>query len=156
MKTTSAFTTVRLGDVATVEIGKETYGGDRGVGANVLGFGANPASGANAVGTVAAVRAKQAGIAPALPEGVEIQCAYDTSTFVELSIQKLVDTLIEAIGLVFLMILIFFAKLLRDADPDRCGSGRVAGHRWGVVGDGVFLQHADHVCHGSGDRSAGR
>jgi len=132
MKITSAFTTVRLGDVATVEIGKETYGGvSRCDGANASGFGANPASGANAVGTVAAVRAKLAGIAPALPEGVEIQCAYDTSTFVELSIQKLVDTLIEAIGLVFLVILIFFVKLLRDADPDRCGSGRVAGHRWG-------------------------
>ena len=70
-------------------------------GANASGFGINLASGANAVDTAAAVRATLAGLAGALPEGVEIQYAYDTSPFVELSIQKVEHTLLEAIGLVF-------------------------------------------------------
>ncbi|MBC7739074.1 MAG: efflux RND transporter permease subunit, partial [Candidatus Saccharibacteria bacterium] len=96
LKTTTAGTTVRLGDVATVEIGKESYGGDsRFDGANASGFGVNLASGANAVGTAAAVRATLGSVAAALPAGVEIQLAYDTSPFVELSIQKVIETLIE-------------------------------------------------------------
>ena len=108
LTTTAAGNTVRLGDVATVEIGKETYGGDsRFNGANASGFGVNLASGANAVDTAAAVRATLSGLEAALPEGVKIQYAYDTSPFVELSIEKVEHTLIEAIGLVFLVILVF-------------------------------------------------
>lgn len=108
LTTTAAGNTVRLGDVATVEIGKETYGGDsRFNGANASGFGVNLASGANAVDTAAAVRATLSGLEAALPEGVKVQYAYDTSPFVELSIEKVQDTLLEAIFLVFLVILVF-------------------------------------------------
>jgi multidrug efflux pump len=108
LSTTTEGRTVRLGDVATVEIGQESYGGDsRFNGSNAAGFGVNLASGANAVDTAAAVRATLAGLASALPEGVEIQFAYDTSPFVQLSIEKVEHTLIEAIALVFLVILIF-------------------------------------------------
>ena len=108
LTTTAKGNTVRLGDVATVEIGKETYGGDsRFNGSNAAGFGVNLASGANAVDTAADVRATLTGLQAALPEGVQINYAYDTSPFVKLSIQKVKETLIEAIGLVFLVILIF-------------------------------------------------
>ncbi|MDB5665142.1 efflux RND transporter permease subunit [Cypionkella sp.] len=108
LTTTAAGNTVRLGDVATVEIGKATYGGDsRFNGANASGFGVNLASGANAVDTAAAVRATLSGLEAALPDGVKVQYAYDTSPFVELSIEKVEHTLMEAIALVFLVILVF-------------------------------------------------
>ncbi|PRY75500.1 multidrug efflux pump [Yoonia maritima] len=108
LTTTTEGRTVRLGDVATVEIGQESYGGDsRFNTANAAGFGVNLASGANAVDTAAAVRETIAGLESALPDGVEVSYAYDTSPFVELSIEKVEHTLIEAIGLVFLVILIF-------------------------------------------------
>ena len=108
LTTTAAGNTVRLGDVATVEIGKESYGGDsRFNSKNAAGFGVNLASGANAVNTAAAVRATLAGLQSALPKGVTVEYAYDTSPFVQLSISKVEHTLIEAIGLVFLVILIF-------------------------------------------------
>lgn len=108
LTTTTKGNTVRLGDVATVEIGQESYGGDsRFNGSNAAGFGVNLASGANAVDTAAAVRVTLAGLQAALPEGVRIDYAYDTSPFVKLSIEKVEHTLIEAIGLVFLVILIF-------------------------------------------------
>ncbi len=108
LKTGADGATVRLGDVAEVEIGQAIYGRDsRFNGMNASGFAVNLATGANAVETANAVRATLAGLAGALPEGVEVHIAYDTAPFVELSIQKVYETLIEAIALVFLVILIF-------------------------------------------------
>ncbi len=111
LKTDSDGSKVTLADVATVEIGQETYGGDALFnGANAAGFGVNLATGANAVDTAQAVRATLADLEPSLPDGVEVQFAYDTSPFVELSIEKVYHTLIEAIALVFIVILVFLQK----------------------------------------------
>ncbi|MEB3420901.1 efflux RND transporter permease subunit [Salipiger marinus] len=99
---------VRLGDVARVEIGQESYGGgSRFNGLASSGFGVNLETGANAVDTAAAVRATLDRLAPALPEGVEFRIAYDTSPFVELSIERVYHTLIEAVVLVLAVLLIF-------------------------------------------------
>ncbi|RJE82699.1 efflux RND transporter permease subunit [Paracoccus onubensis] len=100
--------TVFLGDVARIEIGQESYGGEsRYNGAPAAGFGVNLATGANAVDTAEAVREVLAGIAPSLPEGVDIVYPYDTSPFVEESINQVYHTLAEAVLLVFLVILCF-------------------------------------------------
>ncbi|MCJ1903121.1 MULTISPECIES: efflux RND transporter permease subunit [Paracoccus] len=108
LKTGEDGATVRLGDVAEVEIGQTRYGRDsRFNGMNASGFAVNLATGANAVETASAVRATLEGLKNALPEGVEVHIAYDTAPFVELSIEKVYHTLIEAIGLVFLVILVF-------------------------------------------------
>ncbi|UFS65999.1 efflux RND transporter permease subunit [Paracoccus denitrificans] len=108
LKTGEDGATVRLGDVAEVEIGQTRYGRDsRFNGMNASGFAVNLATGANAVETASAVRATLEGLKNALPEGVEVHIAYDTAPFVELSIEKVYHTLIEAIGLVFLVILLF-------------------------------------------------
>ncbi len=99
---------VRLADVARVEIGQESYGGDsRFDGLNAAGFGVNLETGANAVDTAAAVRETLAGLSSALPEGVEFRTAYDTSPFVELSIEQVYHTLVEAILLVTAVLVIF-------------------------------------------------
>ena len=111
LKTDESGAQVLLGDVAEVEIGQESYGGDaRFNGANAAGFGVNLATGANAVDTANAVRATLAALEASLPEGVEIEYAYDTSPFVELSIEKVYHTLAEAIVLVFFVILVFLQK----------------------------------------------
>ncbi len=108
LKTADNGAQVRLGDVARVELGQETYGGDaRYNGLNAAGFGVNLAVGANAVDTAAAVRETIDALQASLPEGVQVEYAYDTSPFVELSIEKVIHTLIEAIVLVFLVILVF-------------------------------------------------
>jgi len=100
--------TVRLGDVARIEIGQESYsGGSRFNGLPAAGFGVNLETGANAVDTAAAVRATLASLSSALPEGVEFRIANDTSPFVELSIQQVYQTLAEAIVLVFLVLVVF-------------------------------------------------
>ncbi|NHF71753.1 efflux RND transporter permease subunit [Paracoccus xiamenensis] len=108
LKTTAEGAIVRLGDVARVEIGQESYGGNsRFNGLPAAGFGVNLATGANAVDTAESVRATLDRLAGSLPEGVSIQIPYDTSPFVELSIEKVYHTLAEAIALVFLVMLIF-------------------------------------------------
>ncbi|MDX5358231.1 MAG: efflux RND transporter permease subunit [Rhodobacterales bacterium] len=108
LTTTTEGRIVRLGDVARIEIGQSSYGGgSRFNRKNSAGFGVNLATGANAIDTAAAVRATMERLKPALPEGIEVEWAYDTSPFVELSIEKVWHTLAEAIGLVFLVILVF-------------------------------------------------
>lgn len=76
-------------------------------GAPAAGFGVNLATGANAVETAEAVRATIDGLRSVLPEGVTVEYPYDTSPFVEESINQVYHTLAEAIVLVFLVILAF-------------------------------------------------
>ncbi|ANT62731.1 multidrug efflux RND transporter permease subunit [Salipiger sp. CCB-MM3] len=100
--------TVYLGDVSRIEINSEDLGSSsRFDGHPAAGFGVNLATGANAVETAAAVRATIDKLASALPEGVTVAYPYDTSPFVEESINQVYHTLGEAIVLVFLVILIF-------------------------------------------------
>ena len=111
LKTEEDGSAVYLGDVARVEIGQEDYGSSSLFnGQNASGFGVNLATGANAVDTAAAVRATLASLASALPAGVEVRYAYDTSPFVQESISKVEHTLLEAIGLVLIVILVFLQK----------------------------------------------
>lgn len=110
--------TVRLSDVARVEIGQESYGGSsRYNGLPSSGFAVNLAIGANAIDTAARVRTALETIGRGLPEGVEITYPYDTTPFVELSIEKVVHTLIEAIVLVFVVLLIFLQNLRATLIP---------------------------------------
>jgi multidrug efflux pump len=100
--------TVFLGDVARIEIGQETYGGSARYNGNpAAGFAVNLATGANAVDTADAVRQTINSITSALPAGVEVVYPYDTSPFVEESIDQVYHTLAEAVILVFFVILAF-------------------------------------------------
>lgn len=100
--------TVRLRDVARVELGLESYGSTSSYNGHPAGgFGVQLASGANAITTAQNVHAALDALKSALPEGVEVAYSYETTPFVELSIEKVVETLIEAVILVFLVLLIF-------------------------------------------------
>ena len=108
LKTNSDGSAVYLADVARVELGAEDYGStSRFNGHPAAGFGVNLATGANAVDTSARVRAVVANLSSALPEGVTVEYPFDTSPFVEESIEQVYHTLIEAVVLVFLVILLF-------------------------------------------------
>jgi len=100
--------TVFLGDVARIEIGQESYGGAaRHDGNPAAGFAVNLATGANAVDTAHLVRETIESVTSALPAGVEVVYPYDTSPFVEESIEQVYHTLGEAVLLVFFVILAF-------------------------------------------------
>ncbi|MDF0598039.1 efflux RND transporter permease subunit [Psychromarinibacter halotolerans] len=108
LKTETDGSVVRLGDVARIEIGQESYGVESLYnGQPAAGFGVNLATGANAVETSENVRATLESLRAALPNGVEYRIAYDTSPFVELSIEQVEHTLIEAVLLVLLVLIVF-------------------------------------------------
>jgi multidrug efflux pump len=118
LKTATDGSVVRLGDVARVEIGLERYGQSSTFnGKPAAGFGVQLASGANAITVADAVHAELDSLAGSLPQGVEIAYSYETTPFVELSIQKVLETLIEAIVLVFLVLLLFLQNLRATIIP---------------------------------------
>ncbi|MEI2806105.1 MAG: efflux RND transporter permease subunit [Albidovulum sp.] len=118
LKTEADGGAVRLGDVAQIEIGKERYGSESLYsGQPASGFGVNLETGANAVETSARVRETLDRLTAALPAGLEFRIAYDTSPFVELSIQQVEHTLIEAVALVVLVLVVFLQSLRATLIP---------------------------------------
>ncbi len=118
LKTATDGSIVRVGDVATVEIGSESYGTfSRYDGRAAAGFGINLATGANAISTSAGVKAAMLTLSAALPSSIEIVYPYDTTPFVKLSIQKVFETLIEAVVLVFLVMLLFLQNIRATLIP---------------------------------------
>ena len=103
---------VRLGDVARVELGPEerrSYLRSNGV-PNV-GLGIVRTSTANALDVARAARAEAAEVQKTLPEGTDIFVAYDSTTFIEASVERVYWTLGEAMVLVFGVIWLFLGSL---------------------------------------------
>jgi HAE1 family hydrophobic/amphiphilic exporter-1/multidrug efflux pump len=99
---------VRLRDVARVEIGAENYGFEsKWNGRPASGIALYLAPGANALTTVDGVKARVAEIAASFPPDVKVIYPYDTAPFVRLSVEQVVETLIEAVILVFLVMFLF-------------------------------------------------
>ena len=99
---------VRLGDVARVELGAEGYGFlVRLNGHPASGMGIRLAPGANALTTADAVKKRATELAGSFPPGVKLSFPVDTTTFIKLSIQQVVVTLIEAIALVVAVMFLF-------------------------------------------------
>lgn len=99
---------VRLRDVARVELGARSYGSSsRYNGKPASGMGLQLATGANALDAAKAVEAKLDELKPYFPAGLNYEVAYDTTPFVRISIEEVVKTLLEAIALVVLVMYLF-------------------------------------------------
>ncbi len=100
--------TVRMKDVARVEMGAESYGFKvKFNGHPASGFAIRLAPGANALDTVEAVKARVADLSKTFPTWVKYDFPIDNSTFVKLSVEQVVHTLVEAILLVFVVMFVF-------------------------------------------------
>ena len=118
LRATPGGATVRLGDVARVEIGAEGYGFDAQYNGEPMGAVAillQP--GANALSVAEAVTTRMDQLQDAFPPGVEWFVPYDSTTFVRISINEVVKTLIEAVVLVFLVMLVFLQNLRATIIP---------------------------------------
>ncbi|MEX5364767.1 efflux RND transporter permease subunit [Pseudomonas guariconensis] len=103
---------VRLGDVARMAIGSENYNLSARLNGHPAVAGAvQLAPGANAIQTATLVKERLAELAQFFPEGVEYSVPYDTSRFVDVAIEKVIHTLIEAMVLVFLVMFLFLQNL---------------------------------------------
>ncbi|WP_312347226.1 multidrug efflux RND transporter permease subunit [Stenotrophomonas acidaminiphila] len=109
---------VRLKDVASVAFGASNYGFDtRYNGKPVAAFAIQLLPGANALDVSKAVRAKMDDLAPSFPPGVSWFTPFDSTTFVNISIKEVVHTLVEAVVLVFLVMLIFLQNFRATIIP---------------------------------------
>ncbi|EOJ4337002.1 TPA: multidrug efflux RND transporter permease subunit AcrF [Escherichia coli] len=109
---------VRLKDVARVELGGENYNVIARInGKPAAGLGIKLATGANALDTAKAIKAKLAELQPFFPQGMKVLYPYDTTPFVQLSIHEVVKTLFEAIMLVFLVMYLFLQNMRATLIP---------------------------------------
>ncbi|KZK71136.1 aminoglycoside/multidrug transporter subunit AcrD [Shewanella baltica] len=109
---------VFLGDVARVELGSESYAVvSLYNGQPATGLAIKLATGANALDTASAVREKIAEMKPFFPQGLEVVYPYDTTPFVEQSIEGVVHTLLEAIVLVFVIMYLFLQNFRATLIP---------------------------------------
>ncbi|CAK0746001.1 multidrug efflux pump RND permease AcrB [Gammaproteobacteria bacterium] len=109
---------VRLKDVARTALGAEAYGRDVHLnGDPIAGFAVQLAPGANALQVAEAVRARMNQLATYFPSGVTWMIPYDSTQFITISIEEVVDTLIIAVVLVFLVILLFLQNLRATLIP---------------------------------------
>ncbi|KGF69428.1 acriflavine resistance protein B [Hoeflea sp. BAL378] len=101
-----------LGDVARIAIGAQSLAFSiRSNGQEATAAAVQLAPGANAVRTADAVRARLVELSAAMPAGMAYDVSYDTAPFVKISIEKVVHTLLEAMALVFLVMLLFLQKI---------------------------------------------
>lgn len=100
--------TVRLGDVARVELGNDSYGFGFAVnGQQAAGMTIQLASGANALAVAAEVRRRMAELQPTFPQGMTWSVPFDTTPFINTSVNSVVRTMVEALLLVTVVVFLF-------------------------------------------------
>ena len=100
--------TVRLKDVARVELGGQSYATSARLnGAPAVGLGVQLAPSGNALESARLIREKMDELQKFFPEGVKYTIPYDSSRFVKISISQVAETLLEAVILVFLVMFLF-------------------------------------------------
>lgn len=97
-----------LGDVARIELGAQDYSLVTSLnGQQNAAFGVYLQPGANALDTAEAVRTTMDRLAERFPEGISYKIPYDTTKFVQISIEEVVKTFFEALLLVVLVVFVF-------------------------------------------------
>ena len=118
LRTNTDGTTVHLKDVARVELGAFQYGRDTQLdNVPVAGVAVQLLPGANALAVAEAVKTRMASLQSSLPAGVSWFVPYDSTDFIHISINEVVKTLIEAMILVFIVMLVFLQNLRATMIP---------------------------------------
>ncbi|MBU4424258.1 MAG: efflux RND transporter permease subunit, partial [Gammaproteobacteria bacterium] len=110
--------TVRLKDVARIELGAQSYATTARLnGKPATGMGLQLSPSGNALAAATAVKTRMAELEKYFPPGVSWTIPYDSSEFVEISIKQVAQTLIEAIALVFLVMYLFLQNFRYTVIP---------------------------------------
>ena len=108
LKTRPDGTIVHLKDVAEVELGAQDYSAfSRLNGKPTTSIGIYQLPGANSMDLANEIKATMQDLAKRFPSGLDYKIAYDTTQFVSASIEEVIHTLFEAIGLVLIVVFIF-------------------------------------------------
>ncbi len=109
---------LRLRDVARVELGARDYDREARLdGKKAIFLGVFLQPGANALATADGIHAEMETLAKSFPEGIEYALPFDTTRFVEVSIEEVVKTLLIAMALVFLVVYIFLQSFRATLIP---------------------------------------
>ena len=118
LRTNPDGSTVRLKDVAESRIGTENYDiQSRYKGKPMGGMAIRLAAGANALDTGDRVKAKMAELEKYFPPGMKVVYPYDTTPFVRISMEEVVQTLLEAVCLVFIIMFLFLQNFRATLIP---------------------------------------
>lgn len=118
LKVTQDGAKVRIQDVARVELAGQSYDSEAKYNGKPTGaLAVKLATGANALDTAEAVKAKLAELSEYFPDDMEVVYPYDTTPFVKISIEEVVHTLIEAIVLVFCVMYLFLQNFRATLIP---------------------------------------
>lgn len=110
--------TVRLKDVARIELGAQAYATSARLnGKPSTGIGVQLSPSGNALATADAVRARLTELERFFPEGMSWVIPYDSSRFVRISISQVAETLLEAVALVFLVMFLFLQNFRYTVIP---------------------------------------
>ena len=122
LRTNEDGSTVHLKDVSRIELGAEAYGRDvhlrsQDSASSIAGFAIMLSPTANALDVATRVRSKMEDLAQFFPPGVDWLVPYDTTQFIEISIREVIKTLLEAVVLVFAVMLLFLQNLRATMVP---------------------------------------
>ncbi|WP_375290129.1 multidrug efflux RND transporter permease subunit [Qipengyuania sp.] len=108
LKTAADGSTVRLSDVARVELGSQSYGTRRSVNGHPgAGISISLSPGADALATAERVKALVTQLQRTMPEGLVVNYANDSTDFIKLSVEEVQKSLLEAIVLVMIVMFVF-------------------------------------------------
>ncbi len=108
LKTLSDGSTVRLGDVARVEIGSQSYSTFRRINGHPgAGISISLAPGSDALRTADLIKEEVTRLERMMPDGLVITYANDSTAFIRLSVEEVVKSLLEAIVLVVIVMFVF-------------------------------------------------
>jgi len=109
---------VRVSDVGRTELGTEIPDIEISYGSlPATAFAIRQEAGANALDTVARIKAKMEELSQFFPPGMKVVYPFDTTPFVRVAIDEVVRTLIEAVILVFLVMYLFLGNLRATIIP---------------------------------------
>ena len=149
--------TVRLRDVARIEIGGLSYQfNTRQNGKPTAGLSVLLAPTGNALATATAVKAKMAELSNFFPANIKYDIPYDITPVVEASIQKVLMTLLEAVVLVFLVMLLFLQNIRYTLIPTIVVPVALLGTCGVLLLMGLSINMLTLFSHGAGDRHPGR
>ena len=109
---------LKLGDVARVEMGAESYDFiTRYNGQAATGLAISLATGGNALDAAAGIKATLDELSPFFPAGLKAVTPFDSTPFVRVAIKGVIITLLEAIALVFLVMYLFLQNFRATLIP---------------------------------------
>jgi len=131
---------VRLKDVARVALGAAQYGFETGIGTTpIAAFGIQLAPEANALEVSKAVTQRMKAIQGSFPAGVKWEWAWDSTPFIRVAIREVLITLIEAVVLVFLVMLVFLQNFRATLIPTLVVPAALLGTLIGIYAVGFSI-----------------